>query len=185
MKKPALLAVSAVVLTGLLLCLTGCPFVVSDLIAGGGNVKSQVDVGDVLVCDDGGYLSVGAIMGNWDGATFEPTGWTVLDAHLHVALAAADMPQKNGNPRPGKFDFQYGDGEWDVEGGGWEIELTSAMQTAGSVAIALHLEVVNDQGTGGPADDVYESVWADGDFDGRNWATHFIYELDSNPCPPD
>ena len=190
MKKPALLVVSAVVLIGLLLSLTGCPYVVSDLIAGGGNEASQMDVGDVLVCDDGEDLSLGAVMANWTEiepgvGDFVPTGWAVVDAHAHVALAASDVPQKNGNPRPGRFDFHCDDGEWeDGDAGGWEIELTEAMKTAGTIVVALHLEVMNDQGNADPTDNVYESVWADGtDFDGKNWATYFTYDLGSNPCP--
>ena len=45
--------------------------------------------------------------------------------------------------------------------------LTQAMKDAGTVYIALHLEVVDDQGTEDLSDDIYESVWADGpDFAG-------------------
>ena len=175
--------------------MTACDQVETNLIAGGGNPASETDVGDAVVFDDGDYLYLGALMANWIGPTnedWEESGWYILDAHAHVAVNATDIPQtKKGNPRPGKFDLHFEDGEWEEEngdeiiGGGWEIMLTQAMKDAGIVYIALHLEVVNDQGTEDPSDDVYESVWAAGtDFAGKNWATYFEYELGSNE-PPD
>lgn len=193
MKRLLTLVGLIVLILGLALSMTACDQVETDLIAGGGNPASETDAGDVAVWDDGDYLYLIAVMANWIGPTdedWEESGWKILDAHAHVAVNATDIPQKNGNPRPGKFDLHLEDGEWEEDGdeiigGGWEIMLTQAMKDAGTVYIALHLEVVNDQGTENPSDDVYESVWADGpDFNGKNWATYFEYELESNP-PPD
>jgi hypothetical protein len=173
---------------GLALSIIACDQVETDLIAGGGNPASETDVGDVVVWDEGDYLYLVAMMANWIDDDWEESGWNILDAHAHVAVNATDIPQKNGNPRPGKFDLHFEDGEWEEEdgeeiiAGGWEIMLTQDMKDAGTVYIALHLEVVNDQGTEDTSDDVDESVWADGpDFTGKNWATYFEYELGSNP----
>ena len=195
MRRSVKLIGSIALILGLALLMISCDQVETHLIAGGGNPASETDVGDAVVFDDGDYLYLGAVMANWIGPTnedWEESGWYILDAHAHVAVNATDIPQtKKGNPRPGKFDLHFEDGEWEDEnggimGGGWEIMLTQAMKDAGTVCIALHLEVVNDQGTEDPSDDVYESVWADGpDFAGKNWATYFEYILGSNEPPDD
>lgn len=192
MRRIITLVGSIVLILGLALSLIACDQVETDLIAGGGNPASETDVGDVAVFDDGDYLYLVAVMANWIGPTdedWQESGWKILDAHAHVAVNAADIPQKNGNPRPGKFDLHFEDGEWEEDGdeiiaGGWEIMLTQAMKDAETVYIALHLKVVHDQMNEDPSDDVYESVWADGpDFAGKNWATYFEYELGSNSPP--
>lgn len=190
MKRIITLLGTIALILGLALSITACDQVETDLIAGGGNSASETDVGDVVVWDEGDYLYLAAVMANWIGPTdedWEESGWRIVDAHAHVAVNTTDIPQKNGNPRPGKFDLHFDDGEWEEDeeatiAGGWEIMLTQAMKDAGTVYIALHLEVVNDQDTADTLDDVYESVWADGpDFIGKNWATYFEYELGSNP----
>ena len=63
-----------------------------DLIAGGGNVKSAIDVGDVTVTNDCTNLYV----------TYRTTpGWCITETHLHVAGSEVDIPQtKKGNPIP-------------------------------------------------------------------------------------
>lgn len=67
------------------------PFV-TDLIAG-----QHYDVGDVSVWNDGDYLYV----------KYETTGsWSLMLTHLHVATSLSGIPQKNGNPPPGQFDYQ-------------------------------------------------------------------------------
>lgn len=187
MKRSGKLIGSIVLILGLALSMIACDQVETDLIAGGGNPASETDVGDVAVWEEGDYLYLVAVMANWID-DWEESGWNILDAHAHVVVNATYIPQKNGNPRPGKFDLHFEDGEWEEEdeeeiiAGGWEIMLTQPMKDAGTVYIALHLEVVNDQGTEDTSDDVYESVWADGpDFAGKNWATYFEYELGSNP----
>ena len=186
MKRLATLVVLIVLILGLALSITACSQVETDLIAGGGNPASETEVGVVAVWDNGYNLTLVAVMANWTGDDWQPTGWKILDAHAHIAVNSTDIPQKNGNPRPGKFDLHLEDGEWyeddGIVFGGWNITLTQSMKDAGTVCVALHLEVVNDQGNENPADDVYESVWADGPgFAGKNWATYFEYELGSNP----
>lgn len=68
---------------------------VVDLIADGGD--EAVDVGDVLVWNDADNLYV----------KFETTsGWVMTKTYVHVATDPTDIPQKNGNPIPGKFEHK-------------------------------------------------------------------------------
>jgi len=71
---------------------------VTDLIAGGGNPKSAVDVGDVNVWNDGDNLYVKYVV--------DASGWCLTETHLHVATSMEAIPQKNGNPPPGQFDYK-------------------------------------------------------------------------------
>lgn len=78
----------------------GDPFK-TDLIADGGTWyegegRMGTDAGDVLVWNDTGYLYVKYL-------TTED--WCLTETHLHVADSLAGIPQKNGNPPPGKFDY--------------------------------------------------------------------------------
>ena len=72
------------------------PFI-ADLIAGGGNEKSQIDVGDILVWNDADFLYVKYVL--------MEAGWCLLETHLHVADDPLAIPQKNGNPIPGQFEL--------------------------------------------------------------------------------
>jgi hypothetical protein len=71
------------------------PFV-TDLIAGGGNPASAIDVGDVLVWNDADYLYIKYVTTD---------DWCMSETHLHVALSLEEIPQKNGNPIPGQFQY--------------------------------------------------------------------------------
>ena len=63
-----------------------------DLIAG-----QHIPVGAVTVCNDKDNLYV----------TYSTTdGWCMTETHLHVAEDWREIPQKNGNPIPGKFDHK-------------------------------------------------------------------------------
>jgi len=68
------------------------PFV-TDLMAG-----QHIDVGDVSVWNDGVNLYVKYVI--------NAEGWCLTKTHLHVAESLEEIPQKNGNPPPGKFDYQ-------------------------------------------------------------------------------
>jgi hypothetical protein len=73
-----------------------------DLIAGGGNEKSEIDVGDILVWNDADFLYVQYILDD---------GWCLTETHLHVASDLVDIPQtKKKNPIPGHFTYND---EWD------------------------------------------------------------------------
>ncbi|MFX0168913.1 MAG: hypothetical protein ACFE89_06070 [Candidatus Hodarchaeota archaeon] len=76
------------------------PLVV-DLIAGGGNAKSAIDVGDVSIWNDLNYLYV-------KYEVVDP--WCITETHLHIATSPDLIPQRRGNPIPGHF--MYND-EWD------------------------------------------------------------------------
>lgn len=67
------------------------PFV-TNLMAG-----QHIDVGDVIVWNDGDYLYVKYLV------TAE--GWCLTETHLHVAESMEGIPQKKGNPPPGQFTW--------------------------------------------------------------------------------
>ena len=64
-----------------------------DLVAG-----QNIKVGIVDVWNDGDNLYV-----KYD---ITEEGWCLTETHLHVAISLEDIPQKNGNPPPGKFDYK-------------------------------------------------------------------------------
>lgn len=74
----------------------GGPFV-TELIADGGE-GDGIEVGEVLVWNDGDNLYVKYVITDPD--------WCITETHLHVATSLAEIPQKNGNPPPGKFDYK-------------------------------------------------------------------------------
>jgi hypothetical protein len=69
-----------------------------DLIAGGGNVNSAMDVGDVLIWNDANNLYIKYVMA--------ADGINIAKAQAQVATSLADIPQSNGNPVPGQFDYK-------------------------------------------------------------------------------
>ena len=75
----------------------GDPFT-TPLIAGGGNPKSAIDVGDVLVWNDADFLYVKYVITDTD--------WCLTETHLHIDISLDGIPQKNGNPIPGHFDYR-------------------------------------------------------------------------------
>ncbi|MHA2005638.1 MAG: hypothetical protein ACW960_16370 [Candidatus Thorarchaeota archaeon] len=72
---------------------------VIELIAGGGNIASAVDVGEVRVWNDGDNLYVEFITED---------GWCLLETHLSVAESLDGIPQtKKNNPIPGHFEQSH------------------------------------------------------------------------------
>ena len=101
------------------------PFV-TDLTAGGGNIKSAMDVGDVQVWNDGDYLYVKYVVTDAE--------WCLTETHLEVATSLEEIPQRNGNPPPGQFTYK---GEHDcVAGLTYEIPLSWDPDT--ELLIAAH-----------------------------------------------
>jgi hypothetical protein len=99
------------------------PFV-TDLIAGGGNEASAMDVGDVRVWNDGDDLYV-----KYEVAD---EGWCITDTHLEVATSLENIPQNNGNPKPGHFTYKN---EHDcVPGVEYQIPLSWGLGTPLSIA---------------------------------------------------
>jgi len=102
MKKLVFLFIAATLLVALL------PAVVSatgddgdkyctTLIAGGGNPKSAIDVGQVCVEKVDGYLRI---------IYLTRPGWCMTETHLHVADSPDGIPQTaKNNPIPGQFDY--------------------------------------------------------------------------------
>ncbi|MBW2982587.1 hypothetical protein KY343_06915 [Candidatus Woesearchaeota archaeon] len=83
---------------------TACEDYTTDLIAGGGNPKSAIDVGEVTISSDGETLEV----------TYQTEdGWEMTETHLEVECDLEDVPQTQpnkkgkggGNPIPGHFDY--------------------------------------------------------------------------------
>jgi hypothetical protein len=71
---------------------------VTPLYAAGGNENGRILVGEVRAWNDGDHLYVKYMVTN--------SNWCLMLTHLHVATSMEDLPQKNGNPRPGRFDLQ-------------------------------------------------------------------------------
>ncbi|MHA2274851.1 MAG: vWA domain-containing protein, partial [Candidatus Kariarchaeaceae archaeon] len=129
------------------------PFV-TDLIAGGGNPKSAIDVGDVIIWNDEDFIYI----------TYETIdGWSMFETHLHVTDSFENIPQtKKGNPIPGHFDYiDYHDPS--VQTFMYVIPWTWEPGT--SLYIAAHAAVSSG-----------ETAWGDGlNFNDKNWATYIIY----------
>jgi len=70
---------------------------VTDLIAGGGEGKSAMVVGDVSVWNGSYYLYVKYVISD--------PNWCITETHLHVAHTFDMIPQKKGNPIPGLFEY--------------------------------------------------------------------------------
>jgi len=58
----------------------------------------NLDVGEVQVWNDGEIIYVTYLIDDPD--------WCLTETHLHVANTMEEVPQKNGNPIPGQFDFK-------------------------------------------------------------------------------
>jgi hypothetical protein len=101
------------------------PFV-TDLTAGGGNIKSAMDVGDVLVWNDGENLYVKYVVTDEDGC--------LTETHLEVATQLEDIPQKNGNPPPGQFTYE---GEHDCVAD-WTYTIPLSWVSGTEILIAAH-----------------------------------------------
>jgi hypothetical protein len=141
------------------------PFV-TDLIAGGGNPASAIDVGDVLVWNDGEQLFVRYHVTAQD--------WCLTETHSHVATSADAIPQtKKGNPIPGKFDFSA---TLDcVASLTFVVPLTWGPGVELFIATHASLENRSVVYSNGPWT---ETAWGAGfDFPGRNWATYFTYTV--------
>lgn len=141
---------------------------VTDLIAGGGNPASAIDVGEVIVWNDLDYLYV----------MYVTTGdWYMTETHLHVADNLVDIPQtKKGNPIPGQFDYAKDHAPAVKE---YTYMIPWTWEPLTTLVIAAHAVVQMEIGVDEEGDPIYqeETAWGDGlDFEGRNWATYFEYE---------
>jgi len=145
------------------------PFV-TDLIAGGGNPDSAIDVGDVLVWNDGEQLVVRYHVIAQD--------WCLTETHSHVATSADAIPQtRTGNPIPGKFDFSA---TLDCVVS-YTLIVPLSWAPGVELSVAAHASVKNPTVVyiDGPWE---ETAWGAGfDFPGRNWAMYFAYTVQEEP----
>jgi hypothetical protein len=145
------------------------PFV-TDLVAGGGNPASAIDVGDVLVWNDAEQLFVRYLVTAQD--------WCLTETHSHVASSADAIPQtKKGNPIPGKFAFAA-----TLECvTSYTLVVPLTWEPGVQLFIATHASVKNPTVVyiDGPWE---ETAWGAGfDFPGRNWAMYFTYTVQEEP----
>jgi hypothetical protein len=139
----------------------------------------DVDVGDIVVWNDADTLYV----------RYELTGdWCLAETHVDAFLDAdafSDVPHKNGNPIPGKFEL------------GDDFALYPCIQEAGpylfpldganTINVAAHAKVVR------PIADCFEQTWQIGDVetlgcnDGAtltNYADEFNWGASASACSP-
>jgi hypothetical protein len=132
---------------------------VVDLIAG-----QHIDAGDIRVWNDNSYLYVKYITS---------ADWCLDETHLQVASSLEDIPQANGNPIPGRFEFK--------ESHDCVSNFTYTVPLAWDsceLYIAAHAVVKKKSGP-------TETAWGSGiDFSGNNWATYFIYSVDGCSLAP-
>lgn len=142
---------------------------IEDIIAGQNSIA-----GTVTVANDDTNLYV----------SYEVTGdWYMQEVQLYVG-SFADVPQKNGNPIPGKFPYKesFSDPAKDYT---FIIPLeTLTFDQENCFTVAAHsslVSVINDEVV------QTETGWSgDSDFPGRNWALFFSYCVQTcdNPPPP-
>ena len=142
------------------------PFV-TDLIIGGGAKASAKDIGDVEIWNDRDFLYVKYVISYPD--------WCIMQTHLEVATSLSAIPQKKGNPIPGKFE--YIDKHDCVSEFVITIPLTWAPGT--ELFIASHAVVRTAVPIGNLIPIyLYETVWGFGSrFPGKNWATYIKYRI--------
>jgi len=152
-----------------------------DLIADGGEIG--FDAGDVDISYDGANIIV---------TVTSAAPWLLAETHVHVAASAALVPQKNGNPIPGKFDYDQEDATT-VTATEHVYTIPYVLVDGDSVVIAVHaaiewLEIVGvpdddpERPLDDPADILHEETgWGDGtDFLGKNWGMYIegLYDID-------
>ena len=146
----------------------------TDLMAG-----QHTDVGEVSIQNINGMLYI-------TYTVQEP--WCFTELHLEVADNPNLIPQKNGNPTPGKFEYYYY-----PAGGACENTYTfPPISECDGSFIGAHAAVkrmdgcitdcggTEDTETGKCSDPAcqkyvqFETAWGEGeDFPGKNWATYF------------
>ena len=141
-----------------------------DLMAGGGNEKSQIDAGDVFVQRIGDTLYVRFVVTEPD--------WFLLGTHVAIGDSLDDIPQTaKGNPIPGQFEFS--DPHPPV------AEYTYAIDVSGYPA-SKKLFIVAHAKLGHMTDGLIDQTatgwgYMTGEFVGKNWATYFTYKPTAIP----
>jgi hypothetical protein len=106
-------------------------------------------------------------------------GWCLNKSQVHVATSLGDIPQnKNGNPKPGQFDYKGSHGC--SNGHTYVIPLESGWRDSSiPLFIAVHTVVTGPDG-------VEETGWAvrcgnlgATQFPGANWAAYLVFTPDA------
>lgn len=146
---------------------------VTDLIADGGSLVTEIDVGDVLVWNDDEFLYI----------KIETTdGWCATSTKLHLFLDDVDFTDipitGSGNPKVGKFDINMDHAcavSYDVPPiplGEWMVDTQLWIAAHADVQKLIEPDVIR-----------YESAWAVGEeFPGKSWATYFGYVVQEYCC---
>ena len=154
------------------------PFV-TDLIAGGGSAASAMDVGDMLVWNDGDNLYVKYLITD--------PAWSLVELHLAVANDLGLIPQNSGgNVVPGKFKYKWRGSAaqqyvFAVPLNGWTMDTLLYLAAHAIVRTQLFDAYGNPvlDACGNP---VYrcETAWGEGPrFNERkNWAMYFNYTVE-------
>jgi hypothetical protein len=129
---------------------------VVDLIAG-----QHINAGSITVWDDDENLYI-------QYETVDP--YCLTETHLEIASSLEGIPQKNGNPIPGRFEHKS------THSCVSTFTYTAPLpENACDLYFAAHAVVKGPSGT--------ETAWGNGpEFPGKNWATYFIYEVSDCSC---
>lgn len=147
------------------------PFV-TDLIAGGGNVKSEIYAGEVSIWNDADNLYV-------QYATTED--WCLISTELQVADALNGIPQnQNANPKIGHFGYKtYHTLDPCITQELYTVSLLDHnLEYLDLAYIAAHAVIQN------ATTEQNESAWGAGElFNDKNWARYIVYEV-QEPAGP-
>jgi len=98
--------------------------------------------------------------------------WTLGDVHVAAAPSLSEIPQKNGNPIPGRFAYNA-TFDSDLTDYTVAIPRASTYTDGREIVIAAHAIVQAPKGQGGT-----QTGWGWGpDFPGANWATYITYQV--------
>ena len=101
--------------------------------------------------------------------------WWLEETHVHVATSLAGIPQKNGNPPPGRFEFSATHNPR-VQTYTYAILLKPDWTVGTELYIATHAAAVKLDGNGIVIR--RETGWAgDYNFPGRNWAKYLKFTV--------
>jgi len=95
--------------------------------------------------------------------------WCLKETHVHVATSVDGIPQHNGNPAPGQFDYKA-DHKPCVKEYLYKIPVKGEWDDGDTLYIATHAIVTNTKS--GQTETAWGFCY---DFDGKNWARYCTY----------